>query len=124
MVNKNGYAEQSRIFLGQAYRELEQDDLRQASEKGWGAAAQIVKAAADARGLDHASHGLLFAAVRDLVAEAHEDGLRIQFYIANELHMNFYEGRMDRNEVASNLDQVSQFVDKVETLVSGPNGSQ
>ena len=37
-------------MLDQANAELETGDLRQASEKGWGAAAQIVKAAAQNRG--------------------------------------------------------------------------
>ena len=44
------YQRDSRHLLGQAREELAQGDVRQASEKGWGAAAQIVKAVAETRG--------------------------------------------------------------------------
>ena len=40
------YLESSRILLSQAKTELAAGDVRQASEKGWGAAAQIVQAIA------------------------------------------------------------------------------
>ena len=39
--------------MEQANEELARDDLRQASEKGWGAASQIVKAVAEERGWEH-----------------------------------------------------------------------
>ena len=45
--------ERSRIFLAQAFEELEKGDLSQASEKGWGAAAQMLKAIAQEGGWDH-----------------------------------------------------------------------
>ena len=44
MVSRLAYRDQSRVYLEQANEELARDDLRQASEKGWGAASQIVKA--------------------------------------------------------------------------------
>ena len=50
------YREAGRHLLAQAHAELEAGDLRQASEKGWGAAAQMVKAAAADRGWSHRSH--------------------------------------------------------------------
>ena len=50
------YREDSRRLLDQARRELETGDVRQASEKGWGAAAQIVKAVAEKRGWRHRGH--------------------------------------------------------------------
>ena len=40
----------SRDFLSKARTYLTQDDLLQASEKGWGAAAHKVKSVAEARG--------------------------------------------------------------------------
>ena len=121
--NNSAYARQSRLFLRQAREELAQDDLRQASEKGWGAAAQIVKAAAEQRGLDHRGHAELFAVVRHLHSESRDASLRLQFQIATGLHTNFYEGWLDHDDVAGSLNIVSQFVDKVEALLSGPNGS-
>ena len=45
------YLRQGRLFLNQAQEELSRDDLRQASEKGWGATVQLLKAYAMSAGL-------------------------------------------------------------------------
>ena len=50
------YSHASRELLDQASRELAAGDVRQATEKGWGAAAQMVKAVASRRGWQHNSH--------------------------------------------------------------------
>ena len=121
--NNSAYARQSRLFLRQAREELAQDDLRQASEKGWGAAAQIVKAAAEQRGLDHKAHADLFSCVRSLMAETDDESLVLLFNAAGQLHINFYEGYYGHREIELNLGQVAQFVDKVEALLARPNGS-
>ena len=44
------YQQASQRFLAQAKQELANGDLPQASEKGWGATAQILKAIAEQRG--------------------------------------------------------------------------
>ena len=119
MTNSNGYAEQGRRFLDQAFVELSHDDLRQASEKGWGAAAQLVKAYAVLRGLDHNSHGLLYGAVSRLVEETDDDTLRTLFNEAGGLHTNFYEGRFASRDVRQSLGQVSRFIEKVDALING-----
>ena len=54
------YRAASRELLAQANAELDAGDSRQASEKAWGAAAQMVKAIAQDRGWQHASHPLIF----------------------------------------------------------------
>ena len=56
MVSRLAYRDQSRAYLEQANEELARDDLRQASEKGWGAASQIVKAVAEEREWEHNGH--------------------------------------------------------------------
>ena len=58
------YRDRSREYLAKAFRELEDGDLTQASEKGWGAAAQMVKAVADERGMDHHYHAAVFRAAQ------------------------------------------------------------
>ena len=50
------YRERSRALLAEAREELGAGDLEQASVKGWGAAAQMVKAVADERGMPHEHH--------------------------------------------------------------------
>ena len=59
MVTRLTYRNQSKAFLEQAHNELRAGDLLQASEKGWGAASQMVKAVAESRGWQHDQHRLL-----------------------------------------------------------------
>ena len=113
------YQERSRAFLEKAYIEFEQGDLLQASEKGWGAAAQMLKAIAAERGWHHGRHGQLFVIVRRLANEEQIDGLRFGFRAARTLHANFYEDWMEMAEVEENLDRVREFVDAAEQLLSG-----
>ena len=117
MVTQTTYREQSRVFLEQAYRELREGDLYQASEKGWGAAAQIVKAAAAERGWEHERQRELIRSVTKLRVETNDQEISRLFWAANALHTNFYEGAMDQSDVEDALERVSQFVDKVEALL-------
>ena len=117
MVVANRYAAQSRIFLRQAYEELGQGDLLQASEKGWGAAAQIVKAVAEDRGLDHGGHAELYAVVRQLRADSGINNLMNLFQTAGHLHFNFYEGLLDNGEIRESLDEISEFVDRLRAML-------
>ena len=50
MQQTKTYQERSWAFLAKAREELAVGDLEQASEKGWGAAAMMVKAVAGQRG--------------------------------------------------------------------------
>ena len=111
------YQDVGRRLLRQARAELAAGDLRQASEKGWGAAAQMVKAAAQQRGWPHDQHRFLFAAVRDLSNEAGDPEVHALFANANYLHVNFYEGEFDAGMVAYHLDRTEQFVSRLERLL-------
>ena len=118
MVVANRYAAQSRIFLRQAYQELAQGDLHQASEKSWGAAAQIVKAVGEDRGLDHTGHTELFVILRAVVRETEDTDLSLAMQLANSLHINFYEGWLGSEDIQLALDHISSLVDKLEDLPS------
>ena len=111
------YREQSRAFLAQASEELERGDLRQASEKAWGAAAQIVKAAAEVRGWEHHRHTLLFRVVRELVDESGDSEIINLFAVAGELHGNFYDELFDAVDIEMRLRGVVLLVEKVEALL-------
>ena len=50
------YREDSRTLMAQARAELASGDMRQASEKGWGATALMLKAIAEQREWDHERH--------------------------------------------------------------------
>ncbi len=111
------YREQSRTFLEQAFVELEAGDLYQASEKGWGAAAQMLKVVAAERGWEHGTHRLLFAIVGRLANETQSEELRDLFDSAGALHANFYEGWLDAEWVRTGLNRVQVFVDAAEALL-------
>ena len=110
------YQDAARHLLQQAETELAAGDTRQASEKGWGAAAQAVKAVADQRGLAHRRHAALFAVVDQLASETQDDNLRDLFQVASHLHTNFYEDWDTPNNVRSALNAVRRFVAKLEAL--------
>ena len=112
------FREQSRAFLEQAFLELEAGDLRQASEKGWGAAAQMVKAVAAERGWQHGTHRLLYGVMDRITVETQDVALRLGFESANTLHANFYEGTQGRDSVESYLHEVRTFVDTAEQLLN------
>ena len=110
------YRAASRQLLAQGREELERGDTRQASEKGWGAAAQMVKDIAERRGWEHRSHASLFTAISRLVEETGDDELRRLFAVASSLHVNFYENWDNAQNVAAGLNDVRRFLDKLDLL--------
>ena len=114
------YHQQSRHLLAQALLELDQGDLVQASEKGWGSAAQVVKAIAEQRGWRHRSHELLFEAVDALADEAGDEDMARLFDVASALHVNFYENWNSARRVRRGLRDVGLLLDKLEPLIDPP----
>ncbi len=112
------YQSTARDFLTKAQEELSHGDLLQASEKGWGAAAQTVKAAAAARGWSHRSHGQLFDGARRLAEEAGDDRIRELFSAASALHQNFYENWWTQDSVAGGLRDVEELMRRVAPLIA------
>ena len=108
----------SRKFLAQAREELAAGDVSQASEKGWGAAAQMVTAIAAQRGWEHRKHALLFDAVARLVDEVGDDDIDRLFAVANSLHINFYEDWQNAQSVERHLNDVARLLDKLEPLLT------
>ena len=113
------YQRDSRHLLTQVRSELAMSDVRQASEKGWGASAQIVKAVAEGRGWDHGGHRQLHTAVQRLQQETGNPEMTRLFQIANSLHYNFYEDVQKASAVAQALNDVDRFLTKLEPLI-GP----
>lgn len=110
------YQSTGRDFMAKAWKYLAEGDLRQASEKGWGAAAQMVKCAAQRRRWQHRSHQSLFTVIDRLAEEADDRSLGILFHAANSLHINFYEGWMSPRLVRDGLTQVSELVERLDAL--------
>ena len=116
MTTETKYRSAATQLLEQARRELVAGDVRQASEKGWGAAAQAVKAVAERRGWRHKTHAALFNAVDRLAEEANSDHVNSLFHVAGNLHSNFYEDCLSPRMVRVGLDRVAEFVALVAEL--------
>ena len=112
------YQTASRHLLAQAHEELAAGDTRQASQKGWTAAAQIVKSVAAQRGWEHRNHAALFDAISRLVAETGDDDIRDLFHIAVSLEANFYENWDNAANVAGSLLDMERFLDIMEPLAA------
>ena len=115
MVAQN-YQHSSRRLLAQGFAELALGDTRQASEKGWGAAAQMLKAIAERRGWEHKRHVALGRVVGRLADETGDVEIRRLYRVASDLHTNFYEDLDEPAHVAAGLADVELFLDKLENL--------
>ena len=113
------YREASRILIVQAHEELEKGDLRQVSEKGWGATAQILKAIGEERGLEHQSHGgirrVLFRVSREELHEELKERVNLLFAVANNLHTNWYENWDSEETVSDGLSYVEELLSILHT---------
>ncbi len=114
------YQQASEHFLAQAKQEFSNGDLAQASEKGWGATAQILRAIAEQRGWDHHRHRHFHRAASRIRAETGDGEIRRLFDSASALHENFYENDMPTDEVDERLDDVAALMDKLLPLLNQP----
>ena len=108
----------SREFLDRSRRYLIDDDLHQASEKGWGAAAWMAKAVATAQGWQYDKHehfGEVMYLARQKTGENRLNDLR---KTANDLHGNFYQRKrfLHADLIADSLDEVAALLDLLEPL--------
>ena len=117
LESTNRYAVASREYMGRAWQYLAEEDLSQASEKGWGAAAEMVKAIAEERGWQHDGHRLLYRIIENLVAETGDEELSDLFKIASDLHINFYENWHPPESVRRSVQRVQTLLDKLEPLL-------
>lgn len=104
------YLEGAEELLEQAREELEKGDLRQASEKIWGACALAVKAhALTRRGVKLESHRDLWMYKNEVARELGE-WIRVVFRQADSMHRNFYENLATREDVEDVLKEVGKLV--------------
>jgi uncharacterized protein (UPF0332 family) len=107
----------SEKYMREAEAFLTKGDYTQASEKAWGAAAQMVKALAAKRGLELRSHGELHKEVIKLTRETGDDEIRLLWQSAIALHQNFYENWLPPEMVEKNVEDVKKFVNKLRCLI-------
>jgi len=102
-------------LLREAEELLARGDYVLASEKAWGAAAQMVKAVAAKAGKELRSRGDLWQFVSEIAGEDRE--LRRLWSTANSLHQNFYEGWMPPEDVRYAVEDVRQFVERLKRML-------
>ena len=117
MVLTHEYREASRELLNQAYAELAAGDSRQASEKAWGATAQMVKAIAEKRGDEHRSHRNIRQVLFAVATETADARLRSLFRTASDLHTNWYENWDTPEMVETGLNDVRDLVAILEAIL-------
>ena len=69
--------------------------MPQASEKFWGAVAQMIKMVATERRLRHSSHGALREVILTLYRQTENQEFEMLMRSAERLHANFYENDLD-----------------------------
>lgn len=111
------YYNLNRKYLKEAEEFLARGDPIQASEKLWGATAEMVKAVAAKRGIELRSHRDLWIFVDKLADELKDSDVVKFFSIANALHQNFYEAWMPLGAVKRDAEAVRQLNEKLEKLI-------
>jgi hypothetical protein len=110
------YTAMSRELFRKAVEALDQDDLVQASEKLWGAAAHIIEAVAERHGWPHLDERDLYRTVDRLAAETGDRGLPALFAYASGLYTNSIENWRDRGFVEEGVGHIREFMEKMEAL--------
>ena len=119
----NKYDQLSRWCIGQADNYLRSGNGIQSSEKGWGAAAQALKAIAEDLGWNHQSHGLIVDIAKQVSDEQGRPDLLQLFGVTQALHTNFYEDWLAADAVEVYLDAVKTLLPELESVRIGPSPS-
>jgi len=112
MENVEDYLRLNGKYFKEAEALMGKGDYVQASEKFWGAAAEIVKALAAKKGMVVKSHGELFSFVSGLKDELGDPELPRLFSLASALHQNFYEDWLPPATVRDHGEAVKEFVER------------
>ena len=112
----NKYAELSQWCIGEADNYLRFGNTIQASEKGWGAVAQALKAIAEERGWNHGSHTLIVDVAQQVAYEEDRPDLIRLFGTAQALHTNFYEDWLSSDTVSIYLEDVKKLLPELECI--------
>ena len=116
----NKYAELSRWCITEADNYLRRRNNIQASEKGWGAAAQALKSVAEERGWNHNSHGLIIDIAQQVADEQGRPDLVSMFGSAQALHVNFYENWLSSDTIGIYLEDVKKLLPELERILNHP----
>jgi len=116
MEKIENYLDLNNKYLKEAETLVDRKDYVQASEKFWGAAAEMVKVIAAKRGRELRSHGELYRFVTGLSKELNDAELLRLFAVASALHQNFYENWLTPEMVVENGKAVNEFVARLASI--------
>ncbi len=113
----NYYRAQSRHFLALVDDELARNELEEAANKLWGAAANAIKAVAETREWQHNGHALLEAAIMRLLAEGAPPRLRGLYDLASRFHRGFYGDQpFTADQIRYGKEPIAEFIQTLENL--------
>ena len=112
------YRQQSREFLGKGRGYLTAGDWHQAAEKGWGAAAWMAKAAAEAQGWQYKRHDEFFTVLHSARQLSGDTRIRRLRDAANTLHGYYYTRKrfLNPNDISEGLDDMELLLDILQPL--------
>ena len=111
----------SRRLIQQAREELERGDRLQATEKVWGALAQMLKAHGQQRGwLNLGSHRTVGRIAQQLGAEYAEFAVLNAYIAADNGHRNFYDNEMSPPEIEGIITVVAGVLPDLERALEQP----
>ena len=112
------YRQQAHAFLARAREYLAADDLHQASEKGWGAAAWMAKAMAVTKGWEYSQHAHFGVVCRNVSDLTKDERLLDLSAIAYDLHRGYYTRKrfLSDRTIARYLEQVAELLEALEPL--------
>jgi len=111
----------SKRLIEQALEELDKGDRLQATEKVWGALAQMMKAHGQQRGwLNLGSHRTVGRIAQQLHAEYQEMDVANAYIAADNGHRNFYDNEMSPPEIAEIIVMVANVMPDLERALGEP----
>ncbi len=116
MTTAEEYRTASTTLYDQAMVELDAGELRQASEKLWGASAQALKSLAERRGWRHNTHAEFYRIMTRLEGEVSDREFRRNFDSATQPHANFYETWLSERPVRTRSDDIEHFIRQLARL--------
>ncbi len=108
----------SHNFLRQAREELAKEDLLQASNKAWGAAAYAIKAVAEKRRWFNDADWRLRETAWVISAEQGDDDIMMGFLAAREAHYDFYHHEEDAYTIGRIITATERLVTKVDSILA------
>lgn len=115
-MTEKDYLQSAQDFLDASDREFAAGDVRQASEKLYGAANQVISAIAKQRGWGYESHRDMKNATVRLADEYGDPFIIAGFTSAQTFHRNFFHGAMEDYEIAADRPTVHDYVRRMTAI--------